>query len=174
MVERDIPKLELPCLASEAANEETNKKTEKMDQLILKYHRRCAPNATIQMLPKVIVDHLFTHLTAEELCQASRTTRDWVGYVENQTLWKNLCRTKWQVDFNELHMPKHYYKKPKLMYKFMTTVWSRVRRRCQEQQRVAALATVLRIPRESAQEVFLLCNWFCRYSVDIYGTEQFR
>lgn len=152
MVERDdIPKLELPPPSSEELPEEK--------QIDVSYRfKGYGSSSAIQMLPSVIVDHLFTHLNAEELCQASRATRDWTRYVDNQMLWKHLCRTKWQVDFNELQMPTQYYKKPKLMYKFMTTVWCRVRRRCQEQQRVAALATVLNIPRQSAEEVYLLCN----------------
>ena len=58
-------------------------------------------------------------------------------------------------------MPTSYYSKPKMMYKFMASVWKQVRKQCREQQRqqrVAALATVLRIPENTAHDVLLLCD----------------
>lgn len=146
----DLPALELPPPPSTTKTEMVSTSSRRP--------RRCSASANIHMVPREILDRLFTLLNAEELCQASRATRDWARYVDDRTLWKQLCKTKWQVDFNELHMPKQYYKDPKLMYKFMSTVWRRVRRRCQEQQRVAALATVLKIPNQSAEEIFLLCD----------------
>ena len=116
------------------------------------------PPPTFESLPNEIIRYLFSMLSAESLCNASVSQTTWVPFVNNQKLWKRLCQSKWQVRFNELIMPTEYYEKPKKMYKFMSTVWKRVRKQCQVQQRVSAIATILNIPRTSARNVALLCD----------------
>jgi len=109
-------------------------------------------------LPAEVLAGTFAMLDAGALCRASITRRSFLEFGQDNCLWKHLCQSKWQVDFNELHMPQNFYNEPKEMYKFMSTIWKRVQKQCREQQRVAALATVLHLPHEAAQEVFLLCD----------------
>lgn len=97
----------------------------KMCTDIVPYVGICHNNieADINDLPGEIIDMLFGLLDAEDLCRASSTTKDWSSYVSDQNLWTHLCRTKWKVDFNELHLPPCYHQNPKKMYKFMKSVW---------------------------------------------------
>lgn len=113
---------------------------------------------SLQGLPLEVLEATFQMLDAEALCHASISGRRFIPFGRDNRMWKNLCQSKWQVHFNELHMPKNFYNEPREMYKFMTTVWRRVQKQCRQQQRVAALATVLRLPQETVQEVLLLCN----------------
>jgi len=109
-------------------------------------------------LPMEVLEGLFELLDAEALIHASQAGRRFVSFSRDNRLWKNLCQSKWQVHLNELHMPKNFHNEPREMYKFMTAVWRRVQKQCRRQQRVAALATVLRLPQETVQGVLLLCN----------------
>ena len=57
--------------------------------------------------------------------------------TDRSELWLRLCRSRWNVDTNDLHLPEHLAH-PRHLYKFLSSSWRRIRRSTQQQQQVDA------------------------------------